>query len=182
VKKYNEQGCAALKKGFGEMTRRAPLPKITECGNKQKRTEWITSTRMMRAAYPFAVVCVLCLAHIQLQFEQSDMRAQEGKLQLRQQQLHREVTLLEKQNEMLCAPDVLKVRAMRDLNMQELQNPRNSIIAVVPVDVQDKYTVASNPDEKSIIVAELRREKQKRSLQDVVMTLLDGGRAVASVE
>ena len=164
------------------MTRRAPLPKITECGNKQKRTEWITSTRKMRAAYPFAEVCALCLAHTQLQFEKSDMRAQEGRLQIRQQQLHREVTMLEKQNEMLCAPDVLKARAKRDLNMQELRNPRSSIIAVVPANLQDKYTVAGEPDQKSIMVAELRRGKQKRSLQEVVMTLLDGGRAVASVE
>jgi cell division protein FtsL len=163
------------------MTRRAPLPKITECVEKQKAaTDWISAGRLVRAVYPFAVICALCLAHINLEFQRSDMLMQQGRLQQQHRQLVRQQGFLDRQNESLCNPASLRDRARRDLNMQEIDATGKELIATVPKELMAKYTAPGKPDRGAVMVAQLREERETRGIGNMLMSILDVNRANAS--
>lgn len=163
------------------MTRRAPLPKITECVEKQETIDRMSKTRMLRAAYPFLVIGALALAHIHLQFVRIDMLMQQSQLQNQHRQLIREENVLKHKLAAMGDMDMLRDIARKKLNMQELENPNRDLLATIPVSVVTKYSAPIAPNHADIMVAELEQERRHGGLRAALMSLIDGGRAVASV-
>lgn len=162
------------------MIRRAPLPKITECVEKERAAKSLPGRRFARMVYPFAVLCVLGLGHIHLQFERADMLMQQGQLQLKQRQLLREQSFLTREIERLCKPEYLKTRGVYELNMEETGESREGMVAMVPASVQRKYTAAGQVSKDEMVVAELRQDRQGRNLPSMLLTLVEGGQARAA--
>lgn len=163
------------------MTRRAPLPKITECTEKIKVIDGLGRARLVRAAYPFAIMCALCLAHIHLQFLRTDMLVQQNQLQGQQRILLRQQAALEGATEQLCDVNNLKMIARRDLNMLELKNAAEDRLALIPRDLQEKYREPLTPVHDDVVVAEFRNQRQNGGLKNALWSLLDSSRAIASV-
>lgn len=162
------------------MTRRAPLPKITECVEKQNRTEWISASTLLQAAYPFLIICALCLAHIHLEFQRTDMKMQQSRLQVQQRQLVREEGTLHRQNEELCDPELLEIHARRDLGMEKLQNPKKELVVTISRDVQEKYSKPGTPDERAVAMAQMKQDRTERRIQNRVLAFLDVNSANAA--
>ncbi len=163
------------------MTRRAPLPKITECVEKKKVLDGLGRARLIRAAYPFAIVCALCLAHIHLQFIRTDMLVQQNQMQGQHRVLLRQQAALEGQTEALCDVKNLQVIARRDMNMEQFKNPTNDLLAQIPLAVQEKYSEPLSPMQDEVLVADLRSQKREGGLKNVFLSLIESSRAVASV-
>jgi hypothetical protein len=153
---------------------------ITECVEKEKKKKGISRGQLVRASYPFFVICALCLAHVHLQFAQVDLRMQQSQLQAQRSVLLRQEQTLARQNEALCDPESLKIHARRTLGMQEVEVQTADIFAHIPSDIQKRYEMPLTPKETDVMIAELRRDRQQPGLQDVLLSLLDGGRAIAS--
>lgn len=162
------------------MTRRAPLPKITECTEKKKTLDGLGRARLIRAAYPFAIVCALCLAHIHLQFLRTDLLVQQNQLQGQQRVLHRQQAALEGLTEQLCDVENLKTIARRDMNMLELKNATEDRLAHIPHALQEKYRAPLSPMREDVVVAEIRNERQGGGLKNALWSLLDSSRAMAA--
>jgi len=174
------KACAGLEKGFGEMIRRAPLPKITECVEKERVAKSLPGRRFARMVYPFVVMCVLGLAHIHLQFERTDMLMQQGQLQLKQRQLVREQSFLTREIERLCKPENLKTRGIFELHMEETGESRQGMVAMVPATVQRKYTAEGKVSKDEMVVAEIRQSRQGESLPSKLLSLVESGQARAA--
>ena len=162
------------------MTRRAPLPMITECVEKQKKKKGVTRTQLLRAAYPFLVICALCLAHVHLQFARVDLLMQQSQLQVQRNVLIRQEQALTRQNEAMCDLEALKIRAIRDMNMQQVEVQTADVFARIPADIKEKYSKPLMPKKADMMVANLRNERQQAGLQEVILSLFDSGRAVAA--
>ncbi len=163
------------------MTRRAPLPKITECIEKKQVIDGLGRARLVRAAYPFALVCVLCLAHIHLQFLRTDMLVQQNQLQGQQRVLLRHQAALEGETEQLCDVESLKIIARRDMNMLELKNATKDRMARITQALQIKYSAPLSPMHDDVVVAEIRNKRESGGLKHALWSLLDSNRAMASV-
>lgn len=136
---------------------------------------------MLRAAYPFVILCILALAHVHLQFGRIDMLMQQSQLQGQHRLLLREESVLKHQLAAMSNMDHLKDVARRKLNMQELKNPTSNLLATIPASLQQKYTAPLEPNQADIRMAELDDQRQRGGLRAAFMSLVDGGRAVASV-
>lgn len=163
------------------MTRRAPLPKITECVETTKASDGLGRTRLALAIYPFLLICGLCLAHVHLQFVRTDMLVQQGQLQGQQRLLLRKQAAMEGAKENLCDVNNLKVVARQELNMVERDYTNKDILATIPQAVQVKYSQPLSPLEGDVMVAELRNDRESSRLKNALLSLLEGGNAVASV-
>ncbi len=135
---------------------------------------------MMRAAYPFLVLCVLGLAHVHLQFARIDMLMQQSQLQVKHRQLLREENSLKARLATMGNLEDLKVVARRHLNMQEVENPTKELLVEIPATLQAKYSAPIEPEQTDVLVAQMKSERQQ-GLRAALMSLIDGGRAVASV-
>lgn len=162
------------------MNRRALLPKITECVDKQRLKSQMNSARLAWSVYPFAVVCVLSLAHIYLQFQSSDMLMQQGHLQVQHRQLVREQGHLHRDLEAMCNPEQLKEIARRDLQMQEAIVPTQQLIARVPANLVAKYTAPGASEDGTLAVEKIAEEKRRDGLGGVLLTMLDSRSANAA--
>lgn len=136
---------------------------------------------MLRAAYPFMVICILALAHVHIQFARIDMLMQQGQLQGQQRLLMREESVLKHKLAAMGGDTASMKNKARRLNMQELRNPTKDVIAKIPASVQAKYLAPLQPSDADVMIAELKNERQRGSLRAALMSLIDGGRAVASV-
>lgn len=153
---------------------------ITECVEVQKKKNGITRTQLLRASYPFFVICALSLAHVHLQFARVDLLVQQSQLQGQRTVLFRQEQALARQNEAMCDLEALKMRATRDLNMQQAEVQTADVFARIPADIREKYSKPLTPNKADVMVANLRRDRQQPGLQDVILSLFDGGRAVAA--
>lgn len=164
------------------MTRRLPLPKITECVDNRREVDGgVTRGQLIRACYPFFVVGALCLAHVHLQFARADMKMQESQLQGQQRVLQRRMAVLERQSHAIDI-EQLRMRAKRELDMRELDNPTSQLIAKIPASVQAKYSEPLAIESRDVLVAELEQaDQQPAGFKGDVMSLFESGRAMASV-
>lgn len=164
------------------MTRRAPLPKITECTDGRKAENGLSYMTLVRACYPFAVVGALCLAHIHLQFAKADMLMQESQLQREQSALQRRLAVVERQSQAIDM-EQLRIHGKRELDMQELENPTQELLAKIPVAVQRKYEMPLQAGADDVMVAQMREDRNRpvAGLKDTLLSLFETGRAVASV-
>lgn len=174
---------AGYRKGFSDMNRRAPLPTITECVNRTKRTSGVSRSQLLRLTYPFLVVCVLSLAHVHLNFAKVDLSLQEGQLQRKRQALKREEHLLAQQLEQLCNPAELKRKGLHQFAMEESEVPTHKQLVQVSTSVRDKYLGPVAPAEGHVEVAAVSLEDEVRGegMIGQIVTLLDtGSQAVAA--
>ena len=155
------------------MTRRAPLPKITECVGKSRRVDRMRGSSLVWAVYPFVVLCALGIAHVHLQFQQSDLRLQQSHLQIHQRKLVREQGVLNREIEKLCNPDILKERARRDFHMVEAPAPSEHVTANVSRSLVAKYSAPAASRDSAIALAEIRHQKEKRGFEDTLLSLVD---------
>lgn len=165
------------------MNRRAPLPTITECVNRTKRTSGVSRSQLLRLTYPFLVVCVLSLAHVHLNFAKVDLSLQEGQLQRKRQALKREEHLLAQQLEQLCNPAELKRKGLHQFAMEESEVPTHKQLVQVSTSVRDKYLGPVAPAEGHVEVAAVSLEDEVRGegMIGQIVTLLDtGSQAVAA--
>jgi cell division protein FtsL len=136
---------------------------------------------MLRASYPFLVICALALAHIHLQFVRIDMLMQQSQLQGQHRQLLREENVLKHKLASMGNMDALKDVARKKLNMHELENPTKDLLAKIPASVQAKYFAPLEPDSADVLIAKMENDRQRSGIRAALMSLIDGGRAVASV-
>jgi len=161
------------------MTRRMPLPKITECVDDRKLEGGVSRGQLLRACYPFVVIAALCLAHIQLQFARVDMLVQEGQLQGQHRILLRRAAMLERQSQAVDM-ELLRQRGKADFQMVEVENPTQELLAVIPAELQRKYQepLAAKDD---VLLSKLQAQEKPSGLKEILFSLLESGRAVASV-
>jgi hypothetical protein len=160
-----------------------PLPKITECMDNNAAPEGgVGRTQLVRACLPFMVVGALCLAHIHLQFVRADMLMQTSQLQSQQRVLQRQLAFAERQVQAVDF-EQLRMRGKRDLQMEEVQNPTTDLLAMIPAEVQRKYQQPLREDSGDVMVAQMRSERNRPEpgLKETLLSLLESGRAVASV-
>lgn len=103
-----------------------PVPKPTS----------LTSTRILQGVLGAALVAVLALAHIHLQFVIRDMRLQHQRMQMGYRDLLQQHAHLERQAAYLKDHKRLYAYARHELGMREItERP----VAIVPSELKDKY-------------------------------------------
>lgn len=164
------------------MNRRIPLPKITECVHGKASEGGITCGKLLRGCYPFFVIAVLCLAHVHLRFAKVDMLMQTSHLQVEQRALQRQLALAERESQAIDF-EQLKIRGRRQLSMQVIENPTKKLMARIPVSVQQKYQRPLDSATNDKMVAQIRSERRRpeKGVKDVLLSVVESGRAVASV-
>src|SRR5689334_5383132 len=113
-----------------QMTRKATLPKITECIDPMPRASSLAQGQMLEALFAFALIGALALAHVHLQFMRTDAQMQHRALQIRVADLKQEEVRLVRQNEGLCDRQRLAAVAASE-HMKEV-DVRSQRVAVVP--------------------------------------------------
>jgi hypothetical protein len=125
------------------MTRKATLPKITECIDPMPRASSFSEIRMLQALAAFALLGALAVAHVHLRFVTTDMKFQQRELQKRVADLLQDQQRLARANETFCDRQRLASLA-RTGHMQEV-DPRQQQVAIVPVSLRDKYQQPLSP-------------------------------------
>lgn len=164
------------------MSRRVPLPKITECMDCQEVKCSLSCMSFLKACYPFVVVGALCLAHVHLQFAKADMLMQEGQLQREHRALLRRLAVVERKSQDIDM-EGLRNHGKRDLAMQEVENPTRELLAQIPLEIQRKYEKPLKADAEDVMVAQIREDRNRpvAGLKDTLLSLFETGRAMASV-
>lgn len=157
------------------MTRRAALPKISECIEPMPRATSFTEGRMLQAVMLFVIVTVLCLAHIHLRFLCTDMRLQQSGLQRKHRELLQTETQLLRQNEALCDRNRLAMVAQRE-SMKEV-DVREQVVAVVPASLVKKYGEMPATETDFAIA----RVERTRAVGERLVGFLDMSRAYAGL-
>lgn len=161
------------------MTRKAPLPKITECFAPAPRSVSLSDSRISQALIAFLVLAALCVGHIYVRFTIRDMRVQQCKLELEFDQFMHEQTRLQSECQQLCESSRLRDVGRHQLGMLE-NDVRRQVIASVPQDLVAKYTehpvrlpqpeIASSP------------ELAGAPVKQILMSLVDVNKAYAAPE
>jgi hypothetical protein len=143
------------------MTRKATLPKITECIDPMPRATSFSETRMLQALAAFALLGVLAVAHVHLQFLTTDMKFQQRELQKRVAELLQDQQRLARANEQFCDRQRL-ARLAQTGHMQEV-DPRRQVVAMVPVSLREKYQQPLKPSASDESAAAIAAAKGKVS-------------------
>lgn len=120
------------------MTRKVPLPKITECFAPAPRTVSVNDCRITKAVLAFTVLAVLSVGHIYLRFLIRDMKLQQSQLVEQSDQLQRHAAQLESDCAKLCDSTRLRAVGRYGLHMVE-ESPQGRIVASVPDSIASKY-------------------------------------------
>lgn len=152
------------------MTRKATLPKITECIDPMPRISSFTETRMLQALAAFALLGALAVGHVHLQFLSTDMKFQQRELQKKVADLQQEELKLSRANETYCDHQRLAQVATTD-HMKEI-DVRRQTVAMVPAALREKYQqplsdTASKKTVEALTSGQGRVSQQLLSLLDV---------------
>src|SRR5687767_6295627 len=101
------------------MTRKATLPKITECVDPMPRASSFSEARMVQSLAAFGLLTALAVAHVHLQFVRTDMKLQQRELQKKVVELMNEEQRLLRANEQFCTHQSLTARANQE-KMKEI--------------------------------------------------------------
>ena len=121
--------------------RRIAQRQISQCFDIAPRPVSLSQRRMVLGLFAFAVVVVLCIAHVGLRFATRDMMMQHRQLQEQAQLLMREVSTLQHRNEVLCDSQRLRDFGRREMQMVEA-DPRTQVTVALAADMRDRYMKA----------------------------------------
>ncbi|MGI8907357.1 MAG: hypothetical protein ACR2IE_12805 [Candidatus Sumerlaeaceae bacterium] len=159
------------------MTRKATLPKISECIDPMPRVSTFTDARMLQSLAAFVLLGVLALAHVHLQFVRTDMKFQQHELQKRVCYLLQEEQRLQRANETFC--DRARLASMASQEKMKEVDARQQMVAVVPVALRRKYEEPLHMprgSQSALVAGAVPRD----TMPERLMTLLDIGNANAA--
>jgi hypothetical protein len=165
---------------FDDSDRRQGLPLLSLCPATAEPDISLTRRRIARVLTGAVVLCLLGIGHLTLRFAVKDIRLQHGRLQSDQRELLQSVRRLEVLNETLCAPDLLKQRAVEQLGMTETMDGAAEYVPL-PVALRAKYLAPSTVPLHDSKHDDLDAHKPS-SVERVAGVLTNVDRAMAGVE
>ena len=166
------------------MARKVVLPKISDCSSPAPRSSSLTENRVVQALFMFAVVALLGLAHVQLNFAIRDMKMRSRQLQEQRQVMQRQIDRVAYERECLCSNERLREIARKDLKMEEL-DPRTQAVASVPESVRVRYSdtaMTPAPLSREVDLAGAAVAAAQGPMQKVLFALVDANKAYAAGE
>jgi hypothetical protein len=160
------------------MTRKATLPKITECIDPLPRVSSFTEIRMLQALAAFVLMGALAVGHVHLQFLCTDMKFQQRELQKKLADLQQEEVKLSRANETFCDHQRLAQVATND-HMKEI-DVRRQTVAMVPAALREKYQQPLRDTASRTAVVALTSGQGKVS--ERLLSLIDVSRKAQAAE
>jgi hypothetical protein len=164
---------------FDNTDKRTSLPRLSLCPATIEPDVSLTKRRVAYVMIGTAVVVLLGIGHLSLRFAVSDMRLQHSRLQADQRELLQAVNRLEMLNESLCAPNLLKLRAVEQFGMMEQSSDAVEFVPM-PRELDAKYlgpeSAPARADDGDFAAAE------PTAFEHVAGVLTNVDRAMAGVE
>ena len=164
---------------FDDSDRRQRLPLLSLCQTTAEPEISLTRHRIIRVLMASIILCLLGIGHLSVRFAVKDIRLQHGRLQNDQRELLQTVRSLEMLNETLCAPELLRQRAVEQFGMTEQTGTAVEYLPLPP-ELKGKYlspSVVQLTSKQSLLDA-----KNPTSVARVAGVLTNMDRAMAGVE